>query len=80
MELLMRALAGPGAPQKLTPDVRAFIDVRFPQIYKETHYNYSSLIRGEIKKIFGKDISSESLRPLFNELKKTNKEQTPPWP
>ena len=78
MELLMRALAGPGAPQKLTPEVRTFIEVRFPQIYKETHYIYSSLIRGEIKKIFGKDISSESLRPLFNELKKTNKEQTPP--
>jgi len=78
MELLMRALAGPGAPQKLTPEVRIFIEVRFPQIYKETHYNYSSLIRDEIKKIFGKDISSESLRPLFNELKKTNSEQTPP--
>jgi transposase len=78
MDLLMRALAGPGAPQKLTPEVRTFIEVRFPQIYKETHYNYSSLIRDEIKKIFGKDISSESLRPLFNELKKTNSEQTPP--
>ncbi len=78
MVLLMRALAGPGAPQKLTTEVRAFIDVRFPQIYKETHYTYSSLIRGEIKKIFGKDISSESLRPLFNELKKTNSKQTLP--
>jgi transposase len=72
-ELLVRALSGAGAPRKLTEEIRAFIRVRFPTIYKENRYTYSSVIREEIKEIFGKDISSETLRPLFNELKKEEK-------
>jgi hypothetical protein len=69
-ECLSRALSGPGAPRKLTAEIRSFIQVRFRKIYQETRYNYSALIREEIKEIFGEDISSESLRPIFNELKK----------
>jgi hypothetical protein len=69
-ERLLAALSGQGAPRKLTPEIQSFIKVRFPQVYEKTHYNYSAIIRKEIKEIFGKDISSESLRPIFKELKK----------
>lgn len=66
---LVAALSGQGAPRKLTPEILSFIKVRFLQIYQENHYNYSIIIRKEIKEIFGKEISSESLRPLFKELR-----------
>lgn len=66
---LVAALSGQGAPRKLTPEILSFIKVRFLQIYQENHYNYSIIIRKEIKEIFGKEISSESLRPLFKALK-----------
>ena len=66
---LMAALSGQGAPRKLTAEILSFIKVRFLQIYQENHYNYSIIIRKEIKEIFGKEISSESLRPIFKELR-----------
>jgi len=66
---LMVALSGQGAPRKLTPEILSFIKVRFVQIYQENHYNYSIIIRKEIKEVFGKEISSESLRPIFKELR-----------
>jgi transposase len=66
---LVAALSGQGAPRKLTPEILSFIKVRFLKIYQENHYNYSIIIRKEIKEIFGKEISSESLRPLFKELR-----------
>ncbi len=68
-ERLIEALSGQGAPRKLTSEVKAFVRVRFLSIYKENHYNYSAIIRNEIKEIFKKDISAESLRPIFNDLK-----------
>ncbi len=67
---LVAALSGQGAPRKLTPEILSFIKVRFVQIYQENRYNYSIIIRKEIKEIFGKEISSESLRPIFKELKR----------
>ena len=66
---LVAALSGQGAPRKLTPEILSFIKVRFLQIYQQNHYNYSIIIRKEIKEIFGKEISSESLRPLFKEFR-----------
>jgi transposase len=66
---LMAALSGQGAPRKLTAEILSFIKVRFLQIYQDNHYNYSMIIRKEIKEIFGKEISSESLRPIFKELR-----------
>lgn len=70
-ERLVEALSGQGPPRKLTPEIRGFISVRFPKIYRETHYDYSARIRQEIKEVFNTDISSETLRSLFNELKKS---------
>lgn len=69
-ELLVKALSGQGQPRKLTHEIRGYINVRFPAIYKETHYDYSARIRKEIKEVFNIDISSETLRPVFNDLKK----------
>lgn len=68
-EKLVTALSGSGSPRKLTPEIRQFATVRFQDIYQQTHYNYSAVIRQEIEKIFGKKISGETLRPLFKDLK-----------
>lgn len=73
VEKLVKALSGAGAPKKMTTEIKAFIRVRFLSIYKENHYNYSSIIRSEIKEIYGKEFSGETLRPIFNELKKKRK-------
>ena len=73
MEKLVKALSGAGAPKKMTTEIKAFIRVRFLSIYKENHYNYSSIIRSEIKEIYGKEFSGETLRPIFTELKKKKK-------
>ncbi|MCP4624936.1 MAG: hypothetical protein GY850_15635 [bacterium] len=53
---LVAALSGQGAPRKLTPEILSFINVRLFQIYQQNHYNYSIIIRKEIKEIFGKEI------------------------
>jgi transposase len=74
-ELLVNALSGQGPPKKLTPEIRGYINVRFPTIYRETHYDYSAKIRKEIKEVFNIDISSETLRPIFKELKEQLKEK-----
>lgn len=68
-ELLLRALSGAGAPRKLTNEIKGFIKLRFTEIYKDTHYGYSSRIRKEIKTVFNENISCETLRPIFNMLK-----------
>jgi hypothetical protein len=68
-ERLLRVLAGPGSPRKLTPEVVAFVEMRFADIYWQTHYNYSARIRDEIEQVFGYSLSGETLRPLFNRLK-----------
>jgi len=70
-KILAKALAGAGAPKKLTNEVCSFIELRFPQIYNETHYNYSQIMRKEIEQVFGVPISAESLRLIFNKLKST---------
>lgn len=74
LETVERALLGPGAPLKITKEISAFIGIRFHDIYQRTHYGYSQTIRNEIKSIFNKDISSESLRPIFSTLKQSVQE------
>lgn len=81
-EKLVTALSGCGSPRKLTAEIKQFVTVRFQDIYRQTHYNYSAVIRQEIEKIYGKKISGETLRPLFKALKakyfssQSNSEQT----
>jgi len=70
-QIIVHALAGQGAPKKLTTEIRSFAAHRFKSEYAENKYSYSQIIRDEIAEIFQIDISSETLRPLFNELKET---------
>ena len=65
---LVQALAGRGA-RKLTPEVRAFVTMRFPQIYGPSRAGYSQRVRAEIEAVFGLSLSGECLRPLFKQLK-----------
>ena len=68
-ERLIRVLAGRQARRKLTPEIRAFVRMRFPLIYKEYPSSYSKQIRAEIADVYGADLCSETLRPLLKELK-----------
>lgn len=73
---LVRALAGPGAPRKLTREVVAFVELRFRDIWAQTHYDYSARMRREIQSVFDVEISAETLRPLFNRLKEQLRAET----
>jgi hypothetical protein len=66
---LSRVLAVPGAPRKITAEIQSFIELRFPQIYEQTHYNYSSQLRQEIKNVFKEEVSGETLRLILKKLK-----------
>lgn len=70
-QTLVDALKGRG-PRKLTPEVKAYVKMRFPIIYAEDKRNYSANMRKEIVKIFQLQISGETLRPYFAELKELN--------
>lgn len=77
---LVQALAGPGPKRKLTDEVSAFVEMRFSQIYAKDRYTYSRQIRSEIKQVFGREISSETLRPLLGRLKAQLKDKNPNEP
>ena len=76
LDTIARVLSGPGAPKKITSEIKAFIAIRFQDIYQQTHYGYSQTIRDEIKFVFNETISAETLRPLFSELKISPHEQS----
>jgi hypothetical protein len=65
---LVQALAGRG-PRKLTPEIRAFVTMRFPQIYSQSRAGYSQRVRAEMEAVFGLKLSGECLRLLFQQLK-----------
>ena len=66
---LQKALIGLGSNRKLTEPIQQFVRMRFEEIYPQDRYRYSSKIREEIKQVFNEEISSETLRGLFKELK-----------
>jgi len=68
-EQLVRALAGRGGHRKLTPEIRSFVRVRFPEIYQQSRFDYSQRLRGEIQRVFGVKLSGECLRPLLKTLR-----------
>ncbi|MFW6152703.1 MAG: hypothetical protein ACOC6C_06975, partial [Verrucomicrobiota bacterium] len=68
-EVLVHVLAGRQAHRKLTPEIRAFVRMRFPVIYKENRSAYNKQMRDEIAEIYGEDLCSETLRPLLKQLK-----------
>jgi len=68
-ERLVRVLAGRQGHRKLTPDIRAFVRMRFPVIYRQNRSSYSKQMRAEIADVYGEELCAETLRPLFKELK-----------
>ena len=69
-ERLVQALRGRGGHRKLTLEIQSYVRLRFPAIYAETRYAYSKRMRAEIEHVFQQTLSAETLRPLFNELKR----------
>jgi len=67
---VLSAMRGRNSPKKLTVEVMSFIRHRFTRVYEDNKYSYSLEIRKELKEIFDIEVSSECLRPIFNELKK----------
>ena len=68
-EEVISILQGRENKKKLTEEVKAYIKMRFPKIYEKNKYSYRKAMLGEIEEIFGKKISSETIRPLLKELK-----------
>ena len=68
-EELVRVLAGRGWHRKLTPEIRAYVRIRFPVIHSENPSSYSKVMRGEISDVYDVKLCAESLRPLFREMK-----------
>ena len=50
---LVQALAGRGGHRKLTPEIRAYVGVRFPEIYGRSRAGYSQQLRAESGRVFG---------------------------
>jgi transposase len=68
-EQLYQALSGQGAQKKLTPEIISFAIHDSGHIYPQNKYSYSKQIRDDIKKVYKVSLSSESLRPLLQDLK-----------
>lgn len=69
MALLVQILAGRSGHRKLTSEVVSYVRMRFPDIYLDHPCDYSTVMRTEIARVFGKQLCAETLRPLFKELK-----------
>ena len=67
---LVRVMEGRRANRKLTPEIKAYVRVRWPDMVKEGLYGIGKRLRGEIKSVFKVELSQETLRPLMAELKR----------
>lgn len=68
-EELVRVLEGRRAGRKLTPEIKAYVRTRWPDLLKAGLYAIGQRLRKEIKSVFGVKLSQETLRPLLAELK-----------
>jgi hypothetical protein len=69
-EELVRVLEGHRAGRKLTPEIKAYVRARWPDLAREGLYAIGKRLRGEIKSVFKVELSQETLRPLLAELKR----------
>lgn len=67
---LIRVLEGRRANRKLSPEIRAYVQVRWPDLVKDGLYGIGKRLRQEIQRVFKVTISQETLRPLLGELKR----------
>lgn len=73
---LIRVLEGRRASRKLSPEIQAYVRVRWPDLGKEGLYGIGKRVRQEIHRVFGVKLSQETLRPLLAELKR--QQSSPP--
>jgi hypothetical protein len=69
-EELVGVLEGRRASRKLTPEIKAYVRARWPDLVREGLYGIGKRLRGEIKAVFKVELSQETLRPLLAELKR----------
>jgi hypothetical protein len=69
-EELVRVLEGRKASRKLTPQIQAYVRVRWPDMVAEGLYGIGKRLRQEIRKVFKVKLSQETLRPLLRELRR----------
>jgi hypothetical protein len=69
-EELVRVLEGRSASRKLTPEIKAYVRARWPDLVKEGLYGIGKRLRREIKSVFRVELSQETLRPLLAELRR----------
>jgi hypothetical protein len=69
-EELVRVLEGRRASRKLTPEIKAYVGARWPELVRAGLYGIGKRLRKEIKAVFKVELSQETLRPLLAELKR----------
>ena len=67
---LIRVLEGRRSSRKLSPEIRAYVRVRWPDLVSQGLYGIGKRLRQEIQSVFGVTLSQETLRPLMGELKR----------
>jgi hypothetical protein len=70
VEELIRVLEGRRTGRKLSPEIKAYVRVRWPDLVSEGLYGIGKRLRQEIQSVFGVKLSQETLRPLMGELKR----------
>jgi transposase len=61
---ILRAMAGQGAPRKVTPEIERYACDRYHEL-KNSLRNYNQVIREEIERYFNAKLSSERVRQIF---------------
>jgi Transposase protein len=67
---LIRVLEGRKVSRKLTPEIEAYVRMRWPDLAQEGLYGIGKRLREEIQRIFKVKLSQETLRPLMGELRR----------
>jgi hypothetical protein len=67
---LVRVLAGRRGGRKLTPEIEAYVRVRWPDLSRTGTYGLGKRLRQEIKSVFNVQLSQETLRPLLGKLRR----------
>ena len=67
---LIRVLEGRRSSRKLSPAIKAYARVRWPDLVRQGLYGIGKRLRQEIQSVFGVTLSQETLRPLMGELKR----------
>ena len=77
-EELIRVLEGRRGSRKLSPEIKAYVRARWPDMVREGSYGIGKRLRQEIQRIFGVKLSQETLRPLLGELRRKQSARATP--